>query len=137
MSIQLLRQSSVFSRDSLSHIGTCFGQFTKSKKFRLHITCLDLLKKYTSRKVWLKNSGEQNYLFGNHVLKAHIARISEKALKYEGVIVLSMDNTPLGFGVLAKSSEEMSRQDPTAIFVFNQADLGEYLRIESLKLKNN
>ena len=88
-------------------------------KFRLHITCLEYLQKFTSRKVWLKTNGVQNYIYGNHVLKAHIARISEKALKYEGVIVMTMDNVPLGFGVLAKSSEELKRSDPTSIFVFN------------------
>ena len=75
-------------------------------------------------------------MYGNHILKAHIARISERSLKYEGVIVLSLNNVPLGFGVLAKSSDEYNRSDPTAIYVFNQADLGEYLRIESKKLQN-
>ncbi len=80
---------------------------------------MEYLKKYTSRKVWLKTNGEQNFIYGNHVLKAHIARISEKALKYEGVIVMNMENVALGFGVLAKSSEELKKCDPTAIFVFN------------------
>lgn len=70
-------------------------------------------------------------------MKAHIAKISENALKYEGVIILSLDGTALGFGVLAKSSEELHRSDPTAIYVYNQADLGEYLRIETQKLANN
>ena len=66
-------------------------------------------------------------------MKAHIARISENALKYEGVIVYNMDNVPLGFGVLAKSADEMKNSDPTAIYVYNQADIGEYLRVESQK----
>lgn len=65
------------------------------------------------------------------MLKAHIARISESSLKYEGVIVYSLDNVPLGFGVLAKSADDLKISDPTAIYVYNQADLGEYLRIES------
>ena len=135
-STNLLKQSSVFAKQNLLHIGTCFGQFSNSNKFRLHITCLEIINKYTSRKIWLKNTGEQNYLYGNHVLKAHIARISEKALQNEGVIVLSLGNVPLGFGVLAKSSEVLKRSDPTAIFVYNQADLGEFLRVESQKLGN-
>lgn len=135
-STKMLKQSSVFAKEHLLHIGTCFGQFSNSNKFRLHITCLDILNKYTSRKVWLKNTGEQNFLYGNHTLKAHIARISEKAMQNEGIIVLSLNNIPLGFGVLAKSSDVLKRSDPTAIFVYNQADLGEYLRIESLKLGN-
>ena len=47
-----------------------------------------------------------------------------------------MNNVALGFGVLAKSSEELGRSEPTSIFVFNQADLGEYLRVESRKMNN-
>lgn len=58
-------------------------------------------------------------MYGNHVLKAHIGRISEKAMKYKGVIVLNLHNMPLGFGVLAKTQEELGVTDPTAIFVFN------------------
>ncbi len=26
--------------------GTCFGKFTKTKKFKLHVTCLDYLAPY-------------------------------------------------------------------------------------------
>ncbi len=137
LSTKMLRQCSVFAKDKLIHCGVCFGQFSKTKKFRLHITCLGILKKYTGRKVWLRSNGEQNFLYGNHVLKAHIAKISEKALKYKGVIVMSLNNTALGFGVLAKAGEEFGRADPTAIYVFNQADLGEYLRIESQKLMSS
>ncbi len=39
----------------------------------------------------------------------------------------------MGFGVLAKSAEDLKHADPTAIYVYNQSDLGEYLRIETLK----
>ena len=46
-----------------------------------------------------------------------------------------MDNIPLGFGVLAKSGDVLKTSDPTAIYVYNQADIGEYLRVESLKSK--
>ena len=94
---------------------------------------MDFLARFSSRKIWLKNTGEQNFLYGNHVLKAHIASISEQCIRNEGVIILSQDNIPLGFGVLAKTAEEIKQADPTSIYVFNQADLGEYLRIETLK----
>lgn len=36
----------------------------------------------------------------------------------------------LGFGVTAKSTQECRKLDPTAICVFHQADVGEYLRDE-------
>jgi len=34
------------SRDKLVSVGTCFGKFTKTQKFRLHITALDFLAPY-------------------------------------------------------------------------------------------
>ena len=131
LSTSLLKQSSAFAKELLLHCGVCMGQFTKTGKFRLAITALDTLAKYSTHKVWLKNSGEQNFLYGNHVLKAHIARISENTSKYSGVIVMNLNNVALGFGVLAKAAEELKTAEPSAIYVFNQADLGEYLRIES------
>jgi 60S ribosome subunit biogenesis protein NIP7 len=39
-----------------------------------------------------------------------------------------MSDVPLGFGVTAKSTAECRRLDPTAIVVYHQADVGEYLR---------
>ena len=47
-----------------------------------------------------------------------------------GVVVLSMSDVPLGFGVTARSTAECRATDPTAIVVFHQADVGEYLRAE-------
>ena len=82
ISVDVLRQVSAFSRDQLLHCGTCFGQFSSSGKFRVSITALDFINKYAKAKVWLKGSGEQNFVYGNHILKAHIARISENAVKY-------------------------------------------------------
>jgi ribosome biogenesis protein Nip4 len=40
------------SRDKLLSIGTCFGKFTKTLKFRLQITCLDLLSQFAKYKVF-------------------------------------------------------------------------------------
>lgn len=36
--------------DNIISIGTCFGKFTKSGKFRLHITALDYLSPYAQVK---------------------------------------------------------------------------------------
>ena len=130
ISSQVLKQCSVFGRDQLLHAGTLIGQFSKKQKFRLAITSLDILAKYAKVKVWLKTSGEQNFLYGNHALKAHVARVSDNGLKHSGVIVMSLNDVPLGFGVLCKSAMEFKQSDPTAIMVINQADLGEYLRVE-------
>lgn len=42
-----------------------------------------------------------------------------------------MKGVPLGFGTLARSPEEFQLMDPTAIVAYNQADIGEYLRVEN------
>ena len=41
-----------------------------------------------------------------------------------------MNDTPLGFGVTARSTGEARRVEPTGVVVFRQADCGEYLREE-------
>ena len=35
------------------------------------------------------------YLYGNHVLKAHLGRITEDTPEHQGVIVYSMSDIPL------------------------------------------
>ena len=46
-------------------------------------------------KVWLKPSAEQSYLYGNHVLKSGLGRITENTPQYQGVIMYSMGDIPL------------------------------------------
>ena len=80
--------------------------------------------------VWVKPSAEMQYLYGNHVMKSGLGRITEATPARTGVVVLSMSDVPLGFGVTARSTAECRATDPTAIVVFHQADVGEYLRAE-------
>lgn len=81
-------------------------------------------------KIWLKPSAEQQFLYGNHVTKAGLGRISENTEKYQGVMVYSMADVPLGFGVAARSTAECKHADPLATICFHQADIGEYIRAE-------
>ena len=74
---EVLKMATHIGKDELLSAGTCFGKFTKTSKFKLNITCLDYLAKYAKYKVWVKPNGEQTYLYGNHVLKGHLARITE------------------------------------------------------------
>lgn len=46
-------------------------------------------------KVWVKPNGEMPYLYGNHVLKAHLGRITEDTPEHQGVVVYSMSDVPL------------------------------------------
>ena len=41
-----VQQAVSIPQENLVSIGTCFGKFTKSKKFRLHITCLSYIAQY-------------------------------------------------------------------------------------------
>ncbi|KAG9314259.1 hypothetical protein JVU11DRAFT_5047 [Chiua virens] len=161
-----MRLSISVARPNLVSLGTCFGKFTKTGKFKLHVTALDHIAQYTKYKVfllvhvpfvsdiylkvWIKSNGEMPFLYGNHVLKAHLGRITEDTPEHQGVVIFSMSDVPLvnffsphfarpckltlfqGFGVTARSTVDTRKLDPTAIIVFHQADIGEYLRDEVL-----
>lgn len=117
-------------REELVSMGTCFGKFTKSGKFRLHITCLEYLSQHAKYKVWVKPSSEMSFLYGNHVPKSGLGRITEATPQYAGVVVYNMSNVALGFGVAAQSTERARGLDPMSVVVLHQADVGEYLRVE-------
>jgi 60S ribosome subunit biogenesis protein NIP7 len=68
------------------------------------------------------------FLYGSHILKAHVGRWLEDCPEHQGVVVYSMNDT--SFGVTARSTQEARRLDPTGIAAFRQADCGEYLRDE-------
>jgi 60S ribosome subunit biogenesis protein NIP7 len=124
-----MKASTSISRDSLLHVGTCLGKFTKSGKFRLHITAIEYLAQYAKYKVWVKPSAEMSFLYGNNVTKNGLARITENTPQFAGVVVFSMaSDIPLGFGVAAQSTEHCQTLDPMGNVVLHQADIGEYLR---------
>ncbi|TKW51210.1 60S ribosome subunit biogenesis protein nip7 [Colletotrichum tanaceti] len=75
-------------------------------------------------------NGEMPFLYGGNIVKAHVGRWSEDCPEHQGVIVFSMDDKPLGFGVTARSTAEARRLDPTGVVCFRQSDCGEYLRDE-------
>lgn len=126
----MLRATSV-ARDRLAALGTCIGKFTHAKNFHLHITCLEYLSRYAEHKVWLKPSSEMSFLYGNHVLKTGLGRVTENMPKGAGVVVFNMADMPLGFGLSARSTLECRKAAPTDIVVLHQADVGQYLRDEA------
>ncbi|KAI0304944.1 secretory pathway protein Sec39-domain-containing protein [Russula brevipes] len=136
-----MRLSISVARSNLVSLGTCLGKFSKSGTFKLHITSLDYLAQYAKYKVWVKPNGEMPFLYGNHVLKAHLGRITEDTPEHQGVVVYSMNDVPLvgdfefyticcffqclflqGFGVTSRSTVDTRKLDPTAILVFHQAE---------------
>ncbi|MCJ1389374.1 ribosome biosynthesis protein nip7 [Xylographa bjoerkii] len=128
--LSLANLATSIARPNLLSLGTCLGKFTKTGKFRLHITALDVIAPHARYKVWVKPNGEMPFLYGGNVVKAHVGRWSEDCPEHQGVVVLGMDDTPLGFGVTARSTAEARRLEPTGITTFRQADIGEYLREE-------
>ncbi|ANB12715.1 Nip7p [Sugiyamaella lignohabitans] len=130
VSEKLAKLATCVARPNLMSLGVCLGKFTKTGKFRLHVTSLEILAKHAQHKVWIKPNGEMPFLYGNHVLKAHVGRMSEDIPEHSGLIVYAMNDVPLGFGVAAKSTAESRRVEPNAIVTFRQSDIGEYLREE-------
>ncbi|KAI1307583.1 60S ribosome subunit biogenesis protein NIP7 -like protein [Halotydeus destructor] len=127
---RLLKAAAHVARDELHSFGTCIGKYTHSKKFILTVTGLDLLAPYAKHKIWVKPSAEQTYLYGNNITKSGLGRITENTLKYHGVVVYSMSDIPLGFGVAAKGTADCRHASPHDIVCFHQTDIGEYLRHE-------
>ena len=128
--LSLANLATSISRENLLSLGTCLGKFTKSGKFRLHITALDVIAPHARYKLWVKPNGEMPFLYGGNIVKAHVGRWSEDCPEHSGVVVLGMDDTPLGFGVTARSTAEARKLDPTGVVTFRQGDVGEYLREE-------
>ena len=60
----VIKASFSISRDNLLSLGTCFGKFSKSGKFRLHITALPHLAQYATNKVWVKSNAEMQVSIG-------------------------------------------------------------------------
>ena len=119
LNADVLKMGSHVGRDELIAAGTCFGKFTKTKKFKLNVTCLDHLAKYCKYKIWIKPNGEQTFLYGNHVLKGHLARMTENTPANQGVVVFSITDIPLGFGMCMKTTQQCRDLDPTHVVVIN------------------
>ena len=125
-----LKLATNIARENLVSLGTCFGKFTKSGKFHLHVTSLDYISRYAKYKVWVKPAAEMSFLYGNNVTKAGLSRITDGVPQYGGVVVYSMSDVPLGFGIAAQPTEYCKDLDPGSNVVLHQGDIGEYLRIE-------
>ncbi|KAI9898621.1 hypothetical protein N3K66_006981 [Trichothecium roseum] len=128
--LSLANLATSVARDKLLSLGICIGKFTKTKKFKLHVTALPVIAPHARHKIWIRPNGVMPFLYGSNVVKAHVGRYSEDCPEHQGVVVYDMADVPLGFGVSAKSTAESRRLDPTGIVCFRQADCGEYLRDE-------
>ncbi|RSH79545.1 ribosome biosynthesis protein nip7 [Saitozyma podzolica] len=136
--LSMLHLATSVARPNLVSLGTCFGKFSKTGKFKLGITSLDWLAKYAKYKIWIKPAGELPFLYGNHVVKAHLGRITEDTPEHQGVVVFSMSDVPLAVAPVTRPRLwrhrpihlDTRKLDPSGIIVFHQADVGEFLRDE-------
>ena len=46
-------------------------------------------------KMWIKPNAEQSFLYGNHVLKSGLSRVTENTSQYQNVVLYSMSDIPL------------------------------------------
>lgn len=69
------------------HLGCQIG-LIHSCMNNLKLSCIQF-------KVWVKPGTEQSFLYGNHVLKSGLGRITENTMQYQGVVVYSMADVPL------------------------------------------
>ena len=96
-------------------MGTCFAKITHSGKIHLQITCVDHLAKHALHKVWLKASAENSFLYGNHVTKQGLGRITDAAPQHGGVVVFNLQDAPLGFGILAQPTARVLGPRPDGV----------------------
>ncbi|KAK9265839.1 hypothetical protein L1049_027072 [Liquidambar formosana] len=130
VSESLVKRATNIARTQLVSLGTCIGKFTHGGSFHLTVQALGLLSSNAKHKVWLKPTAEMSFLYGNHVLKGGLGRITENMVPGDGVVVFSMSDVPLGFGVATRSTHDCGKMDPNGNVVLHQGDIGEYLRME-------
>lgn len=56
----MVRMAVSVGRDQLASVGTCFGKFTKTGKFKLHITALDYLAQYAKVRELIRYINKKN-----------------------------------------------------------------------------
>lgn len=130
MTKELLKASSQIGREKIISCGITLGKITKTEKFRIAITALNILGKFAQHKVWIKASAEMSYLYGNNALKSHIFKISENIPMNGAVFVYNQRDIPLGFGVVSVNPNSYTKARGGDTVILTQADNGEYIRNE-------
>jgi hypothetical protein len=69
--------------------------------------------------VWVKPNTEQSFLYGNHVAKAGLGRMTENTPKYQGVVVYNMNDVPLVREPQTPSARIRSTHFPLAMMIFD------------------
>lgn len=110
--------------------GKHLGRFTKSNRFFVKISAMNILEQYASKKVWIKWSAEMNVLYGNNISKSHVLKTSEDIGKNEIVFLYNPKDTLLGYGVTTRDMRSFEKADSHSSYIIRQGDMGEFLRNE-------
>jgi 60S ribosome subunit biogenesis protein NIP7 len=128
---RLAKAASSVARKNLMAIGVLFAKMTHHDHIRIQITALDNIAQFAMFKVWVKPAQEQSYMYGNHITRTGLGRITENTPQYQGVAVFNMADIPMGFGVTAQGTLQCRKCEMNTNVLFHEADIGEYLRNES------
>ena len=130
VSESLVKRATNISNNSWCTLALVPKKSPRPITFLLTIQCLDLLATHAKRKIWLKPTAEMYFIYGNHVLKGGLGRIIENTAQNEGVVIFSMSDVSLGFGVATNSMQDYRKMEPNMIVAYHRYDIGEYLCIE-------
>ena len=131
MPAKLLKLASCVAKRNLMGIGVMFAKVTHNDHVRIQVTALEYIAQYALYKVWVKPNQEQSFMYGNHISRAGLGRITENCPQYQGVAVFSMADVPLGFGVAAQGTLQCRKCEMNTTVLFHEADVGEFLRDEA------
>uniref|UniRef100_A0A8C5KE05 60S ribosome subunit biogenesis protein NIP7 pre-PUA domain-containing protein n=1 Tax=Jaculus jaculus TaxID=51337 RepID=A0A8C5KE05_JACJA len=77
VSENILKLAANISGNKLVSLGTCFGKFTKTHNFHLHVTALDYLAPYAKYKVWIQSTQDCRKVDPLAIVVFHQADIGE------------------------------------------------------------
>ncbi|KAG6696924.1 hypothetical protein I3843_09G167700 [Carya illinoinensis] len=126
----LVKLTTNVTHPQLVSLNTYIGKFTHGGSFHLTIQSLSILTPNAKHKIWLKPTSVMSFLYGNHVLKGGLGRITENITSDGKVEVFSMSDMPLDFGIATMNTQDYRMLDSNGIVVLHQADIGEGLRME-------
>ena len=126
--LRIEKLAQAIGQAQLLHAGVFVGKLTHGGNFHLCLPALPLLEQFAPFRVYLSKTAEAAFVYGNDVMRAQIAKITDGVPENAGVLVCDMDGNGLGFGTTTKSSVDALRSGLGAKIVIRQADIGEFLR---------
>ncbi|RME54641.1 hypothetical protein D6777_03135 [Candidatus Woesearchaeota archaeon] len=103
--------------------GLCLGELRKDK-FYPSLALLDVLAKFSNEKVYVKDIGEMDFVYGKNLRKRHIVKVEGSTKKGFLKLIMNMKNECLGYG---KVVNDFSSE---GVVIRNVLDKGDYLRRE-------